>query len=256
MLEKLTKSFALASIALVALSALTAARAQVERKTWVLAVGISKYPRLPGGQQLQFADRDAQDFAAVIKQRGADAANVRLLAGQEATVAAIKSAIGNWLARSATENDDVVIFFSGHGLFERQYNESYLLAYDSDANDPFATAISVSDLANALTRRVRARRIVILADAVRRDLFPPDADGPAAATSFAQSFDSLASARPGLSVLLASGPGEFSREGRAWGGHGVFTKQLLDALSGSADSNRDGEITADEVFSFLSARVA
>ncbi len=257
MSEMRSKPFVLASVALAAsLLMAVCVSAQVERKTWVLAIGISKYPRLPGGQQLQFADRDAEDFAQDAKRYGAGAANIRLLTAQEATVAAIKSAIGNWIARSSTENDDVVIFFSGHGLFEQQYGESYLLAYDSDANDPFATAISVSELANALTRRVRARRIVILADAVRRDLFPPDADGPAAATSFAQSFDALASARPGLSILLASGPGEFSREGARWAGHGVFTRFLLDAMAGNADSDGNGSITVEEIYNFVSKRVA
>ncbi len=256
MLDERSKPFVFASIALAILSLVVDASAQVERKTLVLAIGVSKYPRLPGGQQLQFADRDAEDFAVVIKRHGADAANVRLLTAQEATLAGIKSAIGNWIARAATENDDVVIFFSGHGLFEPQYNESYLLAYDSDANNPYATAISVTELANALTRRVRARRVVILADAVRRDLFPPDTDGPAAATSFTKSFDALVSARPGLSVLLASGPGEFSREGARWVGHGVFTRFLLDAMAGIGDADSNGSITVEEIYNFVSKRVA
>ncbi|MEW6211301.1 MAG: tetratricopeptide repeat protein [Acidobacteriota bacterium] len=244
-----------ASVALAVLFLCSSAIAQTERKTWAVAIGVSKYPRLPGGQQLQFADRDAEDFAADIRRYGAGATEVRLLTGEQATAAAIKSAIGNWLAASSTENDDVVIFFSGHGLFERKYGESYFLAYDSDANDPFATAISVSDLANALTRRIRARRVVIIADAVRRDLFPPEEDGPADAASFAQSFDALASARQGLSILLASGPGEFSREGARWAGHGVFTRFLLDAMAGNADADQNGSTTVEEIYNFVAKRV-
>ncbi len=223
-------------------------------KTWAVAVGISKYSKLPGGLQLQFADRDATLFAESLKKSGVTAENIRLLVGADATAQQIKSAIGNWLARATSEGDTVYLFFSGHGMVEREFGESYLLAADSDAKDPYGTAISINELAHALSRRVRAGRVFIIADAVRRDLFPETEAG--AAEQFIQSFDRLASVRAGLSALLASSPGEFSREGRAWGGHGVFTKQLLDALSGSADSNRDGEITADEVFSFLSARVA
>ena len=151
-------------------------------------------------------------------------------------------------------SDTVYIFFSGHGLVEREFGESYLMAADSDARDPYGTAVSVSELGHALSRRVRAGRVFIIADAVRRDLFPESEAG--AADQFVQAFNRLASIRDGLSAMLASGPGEFSREGRAWGGHGVFTKQLLDALSGGADSDRDGAITADEVFSFVSSRVA
>jgi tetratricopeptide (TPR) repeat protein/uncharacterized caspase-like protein len=222
-------------------------------KTWALVVGISKYSRLPGGQQLQFADRDAADFAEALKASGARAENIRLLMGADATAQQIKSAIGNWLARSAAEGDTVYIFFSGHGLVEREFGESYLLASDSDAEDPYGTAISVSEIGHALSRRVRAGRVFVIADAVRRDLFPESEAG--AAEQFVQAFNRLASMRTGLSALLASGPGEFSREGRAWGGHGVFTKQLLDGLSGGADIDRDGAITTDELFGFLGTRV-
>ncbi|HJQ68142.1 MAG TPA: tetratricopeptide repeat protein [Blastocatellia bacterium] len=223
-------------------------------KTWAIVVGVSKYARLPGGQQLQFADRDAALFAEALKKSAVGAENVKLLVGADATVQQIKSAIGSWLARSASEADTVYIFFSGHGIVEREFGESYLLAADSDARDPYGTAISVSEIGHALTRRVRAGRVFLIADAVRRDLFPESESG--AAEQFVQSFNRLASMRDGLSALLASGPGEFSREGRAWGGHGVFTKQLLDALSGGADNDRDGAITAGEVFDFVSSRVA
>jgi tetratricopeptide (TPR) repeat protein len=222
-------------------------------KTWAIVVGVSKYSKLPGGQQLQFADRDAVDFAEALKTSGIRAENIRLLVGADATAQQIKSAIGNWLARSAAEGDTVYIFFSGHGLVEREFGESYLLASDSDAKDPYGTAISVSEISHALSQRVRAGRVFVIADAVRRDLFPETEAG--AAEQFVQAFNRLASVRTGLSALLASGPGEFSREGRAWGGHGVFTKQLLDALSGSADSDRDGAITTDELFGFLNTRV-
>ncbi len=39
-------------------------------RTWALVVGISKYQKLPGGQQLQFADRDAALFSEAIQKRG------------------------------------------------------------------------------------------------------------------------------------------------------------------------------------------
>ena len=245
---------------LIALVALGAMRSSVEArpgqpgKTWAIIVGVSKYAKLPGGQQLQFADRDAALFAEALKKSSVSAENIKLLVGADATAQQIKSAIGSWLARSAAESDTVYIFFSGHGLVEREFGESYLMAADSDARDPYGTAISVSEIGHALSRRVRAGRVFIIADAVRRDLFPESE--AAAVEQFVQAFNRLASIRDGLSAMLASGPGEFSREGRAWGGHGVFTKQLLDALSGSADSDRDGAITADEVFSFVSSRVA
>jgi len=224
-------------------------------KTWAVVIGISKYQKLPGGQQLQFADRDAALFADAIEKRGVSAQNVRLLTGAEATAAAIKSAIGNWLARSASESDTVIIFFSGHGFIEREFAESYLLGYDADPKDSYGTGLSVTELGLALSRRIRAARVLFVADAVRRDFFDPDIDSNSA-KAFEQSFEQLTASRPGISAIIASGPGEFSREGQRWGGHGAFTKHLADVLIDGADSSGNVAVTTDELFDLLKARLA
>lgn len=224
-------------------------------KTFALVIGISKYARLPGGQQIQFADRDATLFAETIRKAGVRPENLRVLTGAEATVPAIKAALGNWLARAATENDTVLIFFSGHGFYENEFNESYLLGYDSDAKEPFSTALLTSEINQAITKRIRSRRVLILADAMRKDFFDPESIG-SAASSFIRSFNQIATSRAGVSVIMANGPGEFSREGQRWSGQGVFTRYLVDALSANADRNGDGSITADELFETFAARVA
>jgi len=230
-------------------------RAQAS-KTWAVVVGVSKYQRLPGGQQLQFADRDAGSFADALMNAGVNGENIRRLIGADATASAIKAVIGNWLAISASDSDTVILFFSGHGVFERQFQESYLLGYDSDPRDPYTTALSVSEIGQALKTRVRARRVLILVDALRRDFFDPGSGGAADASGFTSAFNQLSMSRSGASVMIASGPGEFSREGQRWGGHGVFTRHLIDALSPGGDRNADGLITADELFDYVKARVA
>jgi tetratricopeptide (TPR) repeat protein/uncharacterized caspase-like protein len=224
-------------------------------RTWAVVIGISKYQRLPGGQQLQFADRDASLFVEAIQKRGVNPQNVKLLTGGDATSAAIKTTIGNWLARSVSEQDTVLIFFSGHGLFEKEFGESYLLGYDSDPKDPYGTALSVSELTQAFSRRVRSNRVLLIADAVRRDFFDPDTDTNSS-KAFAQSFDQFTSSRPGLFTILANGPGEFSREGQRWTGHGAFAKHLADVLLDGADRNGDLAIAADDLFDLLKGRVA
>jgi len=203
-----------------------------------VVVGISRYPKLPGGQQLQFADRDASFFAELLQTTGVPRERVRVLIGAEATTAAIKSAIGNWLAQ-AVESDTVILFFSGHGFFEDQFGEAYLLGADSDSKDPYSTALSVSDIEQALKKRVRAGKVLVIADAMRRDFFDPDSN-PQAAASFTRAFSDLAAARNGSVAILANSPGEYSREGQRWGGHGAFTRHLVDlAYSGVCKNAED-----------------
>ncbi len=216
---------------------------------------MSRYPKLPGGLQLQFAERDAGLFVESLSRSGVSKERVQLLTGANATMAAIKSAIGNWAARGATASDTVVFFFSGHGIYESAYGESYLLAYDSDDDSPYSTAISVSEITQALSRRVKAGRVLIVADAMRKDFFDPETNNDAS-RNFAQAFSLLASSREGASVILANGPGEFSREGQRWGGYGVFTKHIAEAIGGAGDSNGDGSLSALELFNYANSHVA
>ncbi|HJQ27430.1 MAG TPA: tetratricopeptide repeat protein [Blastocatellia bacterium] len=226
-------------------------------KLVAVVIGVSKYAKLGGGQQLQFADRDAMLIADALKKTGVAADNLRVLTGQEATVAGMKSALGNWLARAAGADDTVLIFFSGHGFFEQEFGEAYLLAADSDVKEAFATGLSLSDIRQALTARVRARRVLLITDALRRDFFDPET-GSNAAAGFLRAFDQLATARAGLSVIAASGPGEYSREGQRWNGQGVFAKHLAAALTTGQyiDRNNDGVLTADEMIEVIAPLVA
>ena len=244
-------------VILCAALALTAEAQQSDQtaRTWAVVIGISRYQKLSGGQQLQFADRDASLFEEAIQKRGVSPQNVKLLTGPDATSAAIKSAVGTWLARSVSRSDTVLIFFSGHGLFEREFGESYLLGYDSDPKDPYGTALSVAELGQALAHRVHSARVLVIADAVRRDFFDPESD-PDSSKSFEHSFDQLTGSRPGVSAIIASGPGEFSREGQRWAGHGVFAKHLSDVLFDGAARNDDLAITTDGLFELLKGRVA
>lgn len=223
-------------------------------KTIAVVIGISKYPKLPDNQQLLYADRDALAFAAAIKKISGE--RVRLLVNQEATVEAIKEAIGNWLAQTANENDTVTIYFSGHGFAETAYGEAYLLAYDSDAKSPYASGISLRELSYAITRRVKANRILIIADAVRREFFDAEVVGETPSKIFSTAFNQLSQWRSGIATVLANSPGEYSREAQKWDSHGVFTKHLVDAINSGLDLNADRTSDGEEVFSSVWAKVS
>jgi uncharacterized caspase-like protein/tetratricopeptide (TPR) repeat protein len=257
MLQKNRTSLLILTALCVALSCTPFCLAQGENssaKTWAVVIGISKYPKLPDNKQLLYADKDAQAFATAIKKMSGE--NVRLLVNQDATAEAIKEAIGNWLARSATEDDTVTIYFSGHGIAESEYGEAYLLAYDSDAKSPYSSGVSLRELSYAISRRVKAGRILIIADAVRRDFFDAEIVGDTPSKIFSTAFNQLSQWRGGIATVLANSPGEYSREGQKWDSHGVFTKYLVDAINSGVDLNADRTSDAEEIFSSVLARVS
>jgi uncharacterized caspase-like protein len=53
---------------------------------------------------------------------------------------------------------------------------------------------------------------------------------------------------PARQVLTAGTEGEMVVE---MGGHGLFTKSLLSGLTGAADGNKDGYITATELYQYI-----
>src|SRR5262245_28205410 len=115
---------------------------------WAVIVGISSYKNIPPEGQLRFAHRDAQDLADFLRTPGGGgfpSNHIKLLLNQDATVSAIRTAIGTWLVRSAEPDDVIYIFFAGHGIVEGD-NDGYLLATDSDPQNLYATALQIAEL--------------------------------------------------------------------------------------------------------------
>jgi len=240
-------------------------RVQRSTERWAVIIGISKYRSLAREHQLRYAAADARALHAFLRtpQGGAFAPDhVRLLLDEEATLRAMKSALGNFLL-SAGRDDMVMIFFAGHGQVEQGRTDTvYLLPYDVDPKDLFATAYAVQELRAALSRRVYAQRVVMIVDACHSgSLGQADVLTRGASDVLSRYLTAIGSSENGRAVLTASSPTELSQEGEKWGGgHGVFTHHLLEALKGGADvradGGSDGIVSLHEAFEYTLRNVA
>lgn len=80
-----------------------------------LIVAIGRYPGLPAAAQLEGPGHDAEALKAVLIQRwGFEPARVQVLQDEQASKRAILDALRE-LQRSTQPEDDVLIYFSGHG---------------------------------------------------------------------------------------------------------------------------------------------
>ena len=59
---------------------------------------------------------------------------------------------------------------------------------------------------------------------------------------------------PNITVLTSSSAAELSREDPKWG-NGAFTKIVLEALGGQADTDRNGRISVSELTGYLTRHV-
>jgi len=234
-------------------------------KKWAVVVGISRYKdtKIAG---LRYAAADARAFHnwLVSSQGGGYApANVKLLLDHKATSENIKAALYNWL-KQAAEDDMVTIYFAGHGSPESPDTPDnlYLLSYDTKYTNIAATGFPMWDVKTAISRFIKARKIVVIADACH-------AGGLGAAfdtgrrgirnveiNPISAGFQALSSASQGVAVISASDDRQLSQESKQWGGgHGVFTYYLVKGLSGDADYNKDGHVTLGELIPYLSENV-
>ena len=219
-------------------------------RSYALVVGIAHYQNLPAEWQLRYSERDAEAmYSILISQEGGNfpAENVRRLIGARATLAALRRELESWLPGMAREDDRVLIYFAGHGFVFQ--GKPYLAPYDVDPKNIAGTGYPMDTLGAVIGGKIRAKWKVLLTDACHSGAINPEADNATINRSLLDLSRSLFS-------LSASRDRERSFESPDWGGgHGIFTYYVVKGLEGSADENRDGIVTADELAEYTRVNV-
>jgi hypothetical protein len=203
---------------------------------YALIIGIDDYAApLP---KLKTAVNDAQSFAGLLSSKYGF--HVTSLLNQDATRDRILGAITHF-RKSLDENDSFLIYYAGHGSYDRGTDKGYWLPVDADP-DPLVTSrdISADDLVTQV-RGLAARHVIIISDScfsgdlsrAAGDLSP--SDGNQAYIHRMQ--------RASSRTLMASGSDEPVSDSGSHG-HSVFAARLLQAMQSSSDR----AFTADDLF--------
>jgi len=219
--------------------------------SWAVIIGVNRYRK--AGLRLQYAVNDARSVRDAVIRFGFPEENVFLLLDEAATKRRIQEVLGDEL-RLRTEGDDrVFVFFAGHGLtldLPGGGQMGYLLPVDGDPDRLHATALPMAEIRD-IASLVPAKHIFFVIDACYSGLA---AQRSASAASATGRIDPVALVRKRLREVLTAG--ERDQPVVEEGGHGVFTRFLLQGLAGEADfAPRDGMITGFELASWLIPRV-
>lgn len=220
------------------------------RDKWALVVGIGNFAD-PTINKLKFASKDALDFKNYLIQKANFAPDhVRTLIDSEATRERILDEFGDaWLPRVAGPDDLVVIFVSTHGspadLDVGSVN--YLVAYDTDPKKLFSRGIPMQELCRLIKSRVCCDRVLIVLDTCFSGNTAPTGKSLTRTGNISANEVALGT---GQLVICSSSTNQRSWESNKYQ-NGIFTKQLIDALS-----CRGPQTTLGQAFEALKDQVA
>ncbi len=203
---------------------------------YALVIGIDDYAApLP---KLKTAVNDAQSFAALLSSKYGF--QVTTLLNQDATRDKILAAITHF-RKSLAENDSFLIYYAGHGSYDRDTDKGYWLPVDADP-DPLIRSrdISADDLITEV-RGLAARHVIVISDSCFSGDLSRDA-GDLSPSDGNQAYIRRMMRAPSR-TLMASGSDEPVSDSGSQG-HSVFAAQLLQAMQ-----SRIGQsFTADDLF--------
>jgi hypothetical protein len=212
--------------------------------TYVLSIGVSAYrdAQLP---PRKYASSDAEMVARYFQSLGGvPPANIRLLRDGKALKPDIDEALLDWLPAHMNPDAMVIVYFAGQALVN-QKGDVFLVPYEGSAASS-AKLYPLKELESALSR-LKAKQTILLFDGLVSKL-----QHDPKAKSVLPKWDQVG----GTSIRLISGEGLTKGLEDDAHRHGLFTYYLLRALRGEADTNRDGDVTLEEVAGYVSQKVS
>jgi hypothetical protein len=210
---------------------------------YALVIGVEKYNTLP---EARFAERDAKAMNAHLLAMGYPQRNIVLLTGSQATRTGLVKNLEAWLPNNVTERSTVMFYFSGHGAPDAKSSQAYLVPMDGDPQYLEETAYPIKRLYAKLAA-LKAKRVLVALDSCF--------SGAGGRSVLAQGTRPLVAKMDigpaeGKIVSLSASSADEITGALEEQGHGLFTYQLLKALTETA-----GRGTVSEVYAALKPRV-
>jgi uncharacterized caspase-like protein len=212
-----------------------------------IVIGISTYTGFP---PVEYAAKDARAMEQKLLSMGF---RTKVLLDGEATKDGILKALGEELPQKAEQKDRVVIFFAGHTKMEEKTDRTsmgYLVPADADAKNLSSTSISIDQI-REISGRIKAGHLLFLVDA------PVSGLGLTASETIplgARNYFQKVASQKSHQLFTAGGKGGAPQTTTS--GLSIFTSSVLEGLNGSADREKKGFITSQELASYVKLQVS
>lgn len=181
---------------------------------YALVIGINHYPQLIN---LETAVADAKAVAQLLKTDYGFSVITLIDADRKGVIDALSQ-----YRRTLKENDNLLIYYAGHGYLDPDSNRGYWLPSDAERDSP-ANWISTSDITDNL-KAIRAKHVIVVADSCYSGTLARDVKiglrGPDYLRRMVEKRARVALTSGGLEPVLDSGGG----------GHSVFASAFMTVL--------------------------
>ena len=218
-------------------------------------IGIFAVPQYKSHEirDLSFCSKDGYELNNVfINNLGIDDDNIKATGinqSDEVTRTDILRKIQT-LSKKCKPDDTIVLYFSGHGYSEN--NEGYLIPFDTDLDLISDTSIAIQRVKDELDKCEAKTKILII-----DSCYSGIGHGKKVDTKMSEAFEnSLFSDISEGSVIFASckqNEQSFSLEDNSMS---VFTHYLIEGLKGNAALNDNSEISFEDLYTFVTKKVA
>ncbi|MBJ6762070.1 caspase family protein [Myxococcaceae bacterium JPH2] len=225
-----------------------------------LLVGISEFDD-PQWHNLRYSSKDANDLGEALRDpRRGRFDQVRVLSRPEETTRASILAAVRRLRQEANRPDDVVVvYFSAHGTLARDNQgelRRYLVTRDASYRNIPQTALSMDVLKAEFDQLPSRRRLLVLAtchSGSGKSLLPKELEAELAGIKSGFYARPMEESSRASMVFAACDWGETAREDEGLR-NDIYTHFLIEGLTGGADRNADGAVTASEAHDYARRR--
>ena len=217
-----------------------------------LIIGVEKYENT---FDAQFAVNDAKVFKGFAnKVLGVPINNIKVLTNEEASRINTKKALLKWLPkRLKEEKTDVYLFYSGHGLASPEEQNLYLLPYEGDPEFLDYSSLTRKEIFNDINNLNPRSVTVFLDTCYSGETRNEEVLLASAKPIFIEAEEEDIPAK--FTVFTASANNQIASSFKE-AEHGLFSYFMMQGLEGKADTNNDKQITANELFAYLSSNVS
>lgn len=225
-------------------------------KTYALLIGISRYQQDPPVTSLQFADKDAETFATLLRMPIAgeleNQDQIHLLTNEKATRAGIDDAVREMASAHGTAENTLIVFVAAHGVYLKTeedpdthrviQRDPYVLTFESNPQDAKTTGYPMDAFRRMVAEQaLHFGRVLVFLDVCHAG----NVAGIGGGTELEAIVRKVWEGRAGeFAIMLASHAKKFALESVNFGGgHGAFSYFLISGLNGAAAPPGENSIT-------------